>query len=73
VKVKVADLGVAAQLSNGRTEKLTEPHGTPYFMAPEILEGHQYDMKADMWSLGVCIYEALFGRAPFEGGSFQDL
>lgn len=35
-------------------------------MAPELLMGKQYDIKADVWSTGVCLFEMLFGCCPFE-------
>jgi serine/threonine-protein kinase ULK/ATG1 len=42
-------------------------------MAPEVLEGLNYDSKADVWSLGCCFYEMLFGRPPYQGSSMQNL
>jgi calcium/calmodulin-dependent protein kinase I/calcium-dependent protein kinase len=36
-------------------------------MAPEILNGHPYNYKIDMYSLGVSIFEALIGQVPFIG------
>jgi len=42
-------------------------------MAPEVLNGNQYDHKADVWSLGCLYYELLYGFVPFTGFSHQNL
>jgi serine/threonine protein kinase len=42
-------------------------------MAPEILNGHPYNYKADIYSLGVSIFEALIGQVPFIGENKVDL
>jgi serine/threonine protein kinase len=42
-------------------------------MAPEILNGHPYNYKVDMYSLGVSIFETLIGAVPFIGENKQDL
>jgi eukaryotic-like serine/threonine-protein kinase len=65
--VKVLDFGLA----KARDLTLTAPEmllGTVAYMAPEqILEGAG-DSRADLWALGVMLYEMLAGRRPFEGG-----
>jgi serine/threonine protein kinase len=42
-------------------------------MAPEILNNQYYNYKADMWSLGVSLFEAVFGHTPFTGRDKDDL
>lgn len=40
--------------------------GTPSYLAPEIIRGERYTHQADLYSLGVLIYESIFGKRPFE-------
>lgn len=39
--------------------------GTPYYQAPEIYEGNGYDEKADLWSLGIILFQLVSGKLPF--------
>jgi len=67
--VKVTDFGIAKALS-GVDATLTNPGtvmGTAAYVAPEQLEGNDIDARADVYALGVVLYEALLGRPAFSG------
>lgn len=42
-------------------------------MAPEVCAGKKYDSKADVWSIGVILYELITLKKPFDGDNVQDL
>lgn len=47
--------------------------GSPLNMAPEILAGREYTSKADIWSIGVCFHEMLFGKSPYTARNIVEL
>lgn len=64
-QVQLCDFGVAAELPAAQARRMSVI-GTPYWMAPEVIQGiHGYNTKADVWSLGVTLYEITTGSPPF--------
>jgi photosystem II stability/assembly factor-like uncharacterized protein len=65
---KLSDFGVARLVSEAnRITNTGTQVGTPFYMAPEAWEGSQLDAQADIWALGVVLFEMLTGQVPFGG------
>lgn len=63
--VKIADFGIAKSLGLPNiTEPGFLPGGTPFYVSPEQLKGN-VDIRSDIYSLGVTLYEMLIGQPPF--------
>ncbi|XP_069046795.1 serine/threonine-protein kinase ULK3 isoform X2 [Lepisosteus oculatus] len=69
--LKLADFGFAQYMSPWDEKHVLR--GSPLYMAPEMVCRRQYDARVDLWSVGVILYEALFGRPPFASRSYTEL
>ena len=70
--VKIVDFGIAHVTDSSMTQSGIVL-GTPSYIAPEVLAGGRVDHRADMWAVGVVLYELLSGRRPFAGPTFASL
>ena len=70
-RVVITDFGVARTLTrdDSRATLAGSLVGTPAYMAPEQVEGGAVDARADLYALGVLLFELISGRLPFTGGS----
>ncbi len=68
-QAKIADFGIARITSSQLTQDGTVL-GTPSYMSPEQFRGETVDLRTDIWSAGVLLYQLLTGRRPFEGAGF---
>ena len=65
--LRVCDFGIARITESSKTATGTVL-GTPYYMSPEQIAGKKVDGRADLFSLGVTLYEMLTGERPWKGG-----
>jgi HEAT repeat protein/tRNA A-37 threonylcarbamoyl transferase component Bud32 len=74
--IKLLDFGVAQLRGAGATQGLTVAGmvmGTPQYMSPEQISGGTVDARSDVWAMGVMMYRAATGQAPFQGGKFAEI
>ncbi|XP_061003984.1 serine/threonine-protein kinase 33 isoform X1 [Dama dama] len=73
LNIKVTDFGLAVK-KHGRSEAMLQTTcGTPIYMAPEVINAHDYSQQCDIWSIGVIMYILLCGKAPFMASSEEKL
>ena len=65
-RVKIADFGLARMRQATQVSAKSEFHGTPEWMAPEMLRAESYDERADSYSFGVVLWELLTARKPWD-------
>ena len=72
--VKVLDFGISKSTVAGQATKTGEIMGSPAYMAPEQMASSKHvDVRADIWALGVIMYQAVTGTLPFEGETLPAL
>ncbi|WP_437931967.1 protein kinase [Sorangium sp. So ce291] len=69
--VKLLDFGVAKVAGGKRLTRIGMVFGTPHYMSPEQAEGKRIDARADIYALGVLMYECFAGRVPFEADTYM--
>ena len=69
--LKIIDFGFAKY--SMQEDLSTTMCGSPLYMAPEILYNKEYSKKADLWSLGIIMFEMITGHPPFKAHSLQEL
>lgn len=70
-QVKVTDFGIAKVINAAATKSSTMIVGTPLYMAPEQIDGRQVDQRADIYALGIMLYEMVTGSPPFYEGNIE--
>ncbi|KAI0057775.1 kinase [Artomyces pyxidatus] len=68
-QIKICDFGVSGELINSIADTFV---GTSTYMSPERIQGAQYTVKSDVWSLGISLIELALGRFPFSDSSSDD-
>lgn len=64
--VKLADFGASQPMASLETDPSRSLKGTPYFMAPEVLQRKPHGLPVDIWSLGCAVLQMLTGRPPWQ-------
>jgi serine/threonine-protein kinase len=76
-KLKILDFGISKQTSGDAPSSLTNSErslGSPWYMSPEqMIDTSSVDHRADIWSLGVVLFELLTATRPFEGSSIPEI
>ncbi|KAJ7992362.1 hypothetical protein DPEC_G00277730 [Dallia pectoralis] len=68
--IKIIDFGLASKLDPATPLKVM--HGTPEFVAPEVIAFEPVGFATDMWSIGVICYLLLSGESPFQGNNEEE-
>lgn len=72
--VKLSDFGFSRQFDGSVSQAVADTFlGTPYYLAPELWKRQKYGKKADVWSLGIILYEMMTLKRPFVASSMRGL
>lgn len=69
--VRVVDFGAAKIIGSSRVTRQGIVFGTPHYMSPEQASGQPVDHRADIYALGIIMYEMFTGRVPFEADTYM--
>jgi len=69
--IKLTDFGFARIIN--KNEMINTLCGSPMYMAPEIINKRDYDIKSDLWSVGIIMYEMIYGGVPYRVNNFIEL
>jgi serine/threonine-protein kinase len=72
-EVKLMDFGIAKDQTAADLTKVGMLVGSPSYLAPEVIGGDVADARADVWALGVTLYELVTGEKPFRGKDADEL
>ena len=70
--IRIIDFGLSQSFSLESPE-LKSTCGSPAFMAPELLKGQKATSISDIWSLGIILYNMIYGKLPFNDSNFSEL
>ena len=70
-EIKICDFGFAKEFKD--TLLTDTVCGSPLYMAPELLKNQKYNIKSDIWSLGIIMYEIVMKNHPFKSNNITDL
>ncbi|MHC4660302.1 MAG: protein kinase domain-containing protein [Planctomycetota bacterium] len=71
--IKIGDLGIARTMQEGVVSQKEGVSGSPHYMAPEQAQGLDIDHRADIYGLGVSVFQMLTGRTPYLGSSPREI
>ncbi len=66
---KLGDFGISRPYDKFAQTKM----GTPLYLSPELVRSERYDDKADVWAIGVLVYNLITGTSPFTGDNLVQL
>ncbi len=70
---KISDFGIVHIIADQKITRTGIAVGTPKYMSPEQVRGKELDARSDIYSLGITVYEALTGQAPFKGDTDYEI